>query len=172
MYKFLSVSRPMIRLLGSGAILNECLKAHEILKQFDITSEVWSVTSFNMLRKDGMEIENVNLKNPSQTPQASYVEQSFAHENIPAVAATDYMRAYAEQIRPFVKGTYFTLGTDGFGRSDSRKKLREYFEVDANNIAATAAYALLQDQIIDKKQVGKIYEKLGINKDKSSPWVQ
>ena len=172
MYKFLSVSRPMIRLLGSGAILNECLKAHEILKQFDITSEVWSVTSFNMLRKDGMEIENVNLKNPSKTPQASYVEQSFAHENIPAVAATDYMRAYAEQIRPFVKGTYFTLGTDGFGRSDSRKKLREYFEVDANNIAATAAYALLQDQTIDKKQVSKIYEKLGINKDKSSPWVQ
>ena len=76
------------------------------------------------------------------------------------------------KLSPFVKGTYFTLGTDGFGRSDSRKKLREYFEVDANNIAATAAYALLQDQTIDKKQVGKIYEKLGINKDKSSPWVQ
>ena len=125
-----------------------------------------------MLRKDGMEIERKNQLNPNKKEIKTYVEECFEDDSIPIVASTDYMRAYAEQIRPYVKADYTVLGTDGFGRSDSRKKLREYFEVDANNIAATAAYALLQDQTIDKKQVGKIYDKLGINKDKSSPWVQ
>ena len=132
-------------------------------------AEIWSITSFNELYKGAIESDRNNRLEINNSP--SHVEECFSNE-MTTIAVSEYIRSYPNQIRQWVKGDYIVLGTDGFGRSDSRKKLREYFEVDANNIAATAAYALLQDQTIDKKQVGKIYEKLGINKDKSSPWVQ
>ena len=170
MYRISKVKNPKVRLLGSGAILNECIKAAEILGNYGINSEVWSVTSFNMLRKDGMEIENKNIKNPSTQDKESFVAQCFSENNIPTVASTDYMRAYAEQIRPYISSPYFTLGTDGFGRSDSREKLREFFEVDANNIVMTAAYALLKNESLDKKDIQKIYRETNANKNKNAPW--
>ena len=117
-----------------------------------------------------MEIENKNIKNPSSQDKESFVAQCFSENNIPTVASTDYMRAYAEQIRPYISSPYFTLGTDGFGRSDSREKLREFFEVDANNIVMTAAYALLKNESLDKKDIQKIYRETNANKNKNAPW--
>ena len=170
MHRISETKKPQIRLLGSGAILNESSKAADILSRFNIESEVWSVTSFNMLRKDGMEVENENIKNPSNKAKESFVAESFKEHDIPTVASTDYMRAYSEQIRPYINSSYYTLGTDGFGRSDSRKKLREFFEVDAKSIVMTAAYALHKEGELNKKELQKIYKEIKVNKNKISPW--
>ncbi|GIS25277.1 MAG: hypothetical protein CM15mP126_5200 [Gammaproteobacteria bacterium] len=109
MHKIRTSDKPSVRLIGSGAILNESLKASEILKKYNIESEVWSVTSFNLLRKDGMEIERQNQLNPLNKKKLTYVEECF-EQSIPTIAATDYMRSYAEQIRPYILGQYITLG--------------------------------------------------------------
>mgnify|MGYP006058791073 FL=1 len=170
MHRVIEVKEPKIRLLGSGAILNECFKASEILNDYGIDNEVWSVTSFNMLRKDGMETENENIKNPLSKDKKSFVAKSFSENDIPTVASTDYMRAYSEQIRPYMSSPYYTLGTDGFGRSDSREKLREFFEIDANNIVMTSAYALFKEGTLDKKEMQKIYKKCDLKRNKNSPW--
>ena len=170
MHRISKTKKPQIRLLGSGAILNESIKAAEMLSGYGIESEVWSVTSFNMLRKDGMEVENENIKNPSNKAKESFVSKSFSEHDIPTVASTDYMRAYSDQIRPFINSSYYTLGTDGFGRSDSREKLREFFEVDAKSIVMTAAYALHKEDQLNKKELQKIYKEIKVNKNKTSPW--
>ena len=170
MYKLLPSKKPLIRLLGSGSILNESIKAKEILNSFGIESEVWSVTSFNLLRKDGMETERFNQLNPTKKEQKTYVEECFADSEIPVIASTDYMRAYAEQIRPYIKSDYAVLGTDGFGRSDSRKNLREFFEIDANSIARASAYTLFKNNLIDKNKLKEIYEDLEVDPLKPNPW--
>ena len=170
MHRVSETKKPQIRLLGSGAILNESIKAAEILSDFGIESEVWSVSSFNMLRKDGMEVENENIKNPMKKAKESFVAKSFSEHDIPTVASTDYMRAYSEQIRPYIDSSYYTLGTDGFGRSDSRAKLREFFEVDAKSIVMTAAYSLYKEDQLNKKELQKIYTEIKVNKNKISPW--
>ena len=170
MHRISKTKKPQIRLLGSGAILNESIKAAEILSGYGIESEVWSVTSFNMLRKDGMEVENESIKNASNKAKESFVAESFSEHDIPTVASTDYMRAYSEQIRPYINSSYYTLGTDGFGRSDSRAKLREFFEVDAKSIVMTSAYALHKEDKLNKTELQKIYKEIKVNKDKTSPW--
>tara|TARA_A100001015_G_scaffold224958_1_gene253811 strand:+ start:283 stop:2928 length:2646 start_codon:yes stop_codon:yes gene_type:complete len=170
MHRISKTKKPQIRLLGSGAILNESIKAAEMLSGFEIESEVWSVSSFNMLRKDGMEVENENIKNASNKAKESFVAESFSEHDIPTVASTDYMRAYSEQIRPYIDSSYFTLGTDGFGRSDSREKLREFFEVDAKSIVMTAAYALYKEGQLNKKELQNIYKEIKVKKNKISPW--
>jgi pyruvate dehydrogenase E1 component len=142
MYKLIEEENADVRLIGSGAILREAIKAREILKKYNITAEVWSATSFNLLRKNGMEVERKNHLNPDKDSELSYVEQCFSDKDIPVIAATDYMRSYSEQIRPYIKSPYHTLGTDGYGRSDSRETLRDFFEVDSTNIARSAIYAL------------------------------
>ena len=170
MHRISKTKKPQIRLLGSGAILNESIKAAEILSGYGIESEVWSVTSFNMLRKDGMEVENESIKNASNKAKESFVAESFSEHDIPTVASTDYMRAYSEQIRPYINSSYYTLGTDGFGRSDSRAKLREFFEVDAKSIVMTSAYALHKEDKLNKTELQKIYKEIKVNKDKIAPW--
>ena len=170
MHRISKTKKPQIRLLGSGAILNESIKAAEILSGYGIESEVWSVTSFNMLRKDGMEVENESIKNASNKAKESFVAESFSEHDIPTVASTDYMRAYSEQIRPYINSSYYTLGTDGFGRSDSRAKLREFFEVDARSIVMTSAYALHKEDKLNKTELQKIYKEIKVNKDKIAPW--
>ena len=127
MYKLIEEEKADIRLIGSGAILREAIKAKEILKKYNVIAEVWSVTSFNLLRKNGMEIERKNHLNPEKDAELSYVEQCFSDKDIPVIAATDYMRSYSEQIRPYIKSSYHTLGTDGYGRSDSRETLKNKF---------------------------------------------
>ncbi len=170
MYKIQDSIDPTVRLLGSGAILNEAIKAADILKKYKINSEIWSVTSFNLLRKDGMEVERLNQLNPLDKKKDTYVERCFSGNKIPTIAATDYMRTYAEQIRPYIKGEYVTLGTDGYGRSDSRETLRDFFEVDSESISRAAIYILFQEGQISEDQIKKIYSELKVDPKKPNPW--
>ncbi|MDB4842864.1 pyruvate dehydrogenase (acetyl-transferring), homodimeric type [Gammaproteobacteria bacterium] len=170
MYQLIENKEHQVILLGSGSILNESVKAVEILSCVGIVAEVWSVTSFNMLRKDGIDKQRFNELNPDLLSKVSYVEECLSNESIPVIASTDYMRAYPEQIRSYIKAPFYTLGTDGYGRSDSREKLREFFEIDANNIARMAAYALFKKDSITKTEINKIYKKLKVNPAKPNPW--
>ena len=170
MYKLIASDKPVIRLLGSGSILRESIKAMDILKNYGILAEVWSVTSFNLLRKNGMESERHNQLNPGSEEKKSYVEECFDSSPMPVVASTDYMRSYAEQIRPYIKEEFTVLGTDGFGRSDSRETLREFFEIDANSIARASAYSLYKNNKLDKTVLDKIYEEIGVDSSKINPW--
>ena len=170
LYKLNDHNKPQVTLIGSGSILNESIKAQKILDSFGISSDVWSATSFNMLRKDGMEKERFNEMNPTSEQKISYVEECLPSSETPVIAATDYMRAYPEQIRSFIKAPYYTLGTDGYGRSDSRQKLREFFEVDATNIARLAIYSLFLKGDISKKEITSLYKKLKVDPSKPNPW--
>ena len=170
MYKLIEEENADVRLIGSGAILREAIKAREILKKYNITAEVWSVTSFNLLRKNGMEVERKNHLNPDKDSELSYVEQCFYDKDIPVIAATDYMRSYSEQIRPYIKSPYHTLGTDGYGRSDSRETLRDFFEVDSTNIARSAIYALYKKNHFSKEQIIDFYKDLEVDANKPNPW--
>jgi pyruvate dehydrogenase E1 component len=132
---------PRVQLLGSGTILREALAAAEILEQeYDIAADVWSVTSFTELRRDGLECERWNREHADDL-RKSWVEQCLANAGGPIIAASDYVRAVVDLIRGWVPGKYVALGTDGFGRSDTRAALRSYFGVDAQSIAKAAAGA-------------------------------
>ena len=170
MYKILGSKKSVIRLLGSGAILRESIKARDILSSYKIESEVWSVTSFNLLRKDGMEVERFNQLNPSSNEKKSYVEECFSINPMPVIASTDYMRSYADQIRPYINEDFTVLGTDGFGRSDSREMLREFFEIDANSIVRASAYSLYKNGNLEKDILDKIYKDIGVDSEKVNPW--
>ena len=170
MYQLVANKEHQVILIGSGSILNESVKAIEILSSVGIAAEVWSVTSFNMLRKDGIDKQRFNELNPGALPKLTYVEECFSDESIPVIATTDYMRAYPEQIRSYIKAPFYTLGTDGYGRSDSRKKLREFFEIDANNIARIASYSLFKKDSITKSEIKEIFKKLKVNPAKPNPW--
>lgn len=161
-----------VQLLGSGAILNEVIAAAELLKKdFGIEADVWSVTSFNELHRDGVAIERSSLLNPDKTSVQSYVTECLQERKGPVIAATDYVRAYAELIRAFVPQTYVTLGTDGFGRSDTRDNLRRFFEVDRYHITVAALYALMKDGVVAAKQVAAAIKQYGIDPNKPSPWL-
>jgi pyruvate dehydrogenase E1 component len=172
MYKFSaskSKAKNKVQLLGSGTILREVIAAGELLeKDFGIAADVWSVTSFNELRREGIDCERWNTLHPEAKPRNSYVD-SCLDDKTPVVAATDYMRAYADQIRPFVKARYKTLGTDGFGRSDMRKKLRHFFEVDRFYVAVAALKALADEGTIPASEVTKAIKLYKINPDKPNP---
>jgi pyruvate dehydrogenase E1 component len=134
---------PRVQLMGSGTILREVIAAAELLKNdWGVTADLWSVTSFNELRRDGMSAERYNLLHPTKPRRKSYVEATLDGHEGPVVAATDYMRIYADQVRNQIPRRYVTLGTDGFGRSDTRAALRDFFEVDARHIAVAALAAL------------------------------
>jgi pyruvate dehydrogenase E1 component len=159
-----------LQLLGSGTILRETLAAADLLKrQFKIDADVWSVTSFNELRRDGMEKARWNLMHPDQPRQLSYVETLLAPTQGPIVAASDYMRIVADQIRPYVPRSYSVLGTDGFGRSDRRSELRRFFEVDRHYIALAALKALADDGDLPVKVVTEAIKTLGIDPEKPNP---
>ncbi|RDH85340.1 MAG: pyruvate dehydrogenase (acetyl-transferring), homodimeric type [endosymbiont of Escarpia spicata] len=159
-----------VQLLGSGAILREVIAAAELLeKDFSISADVWSVTSFNELRRDGLDVERWNMLHPDETPRSSYVESQLAETKGPVVAATDYMRIYADQIRPFVKASYSVLGTDGFGRSDMRSQLRKFFEVNRYYIVVAALKTLADDGEIDLSSVSKAIKKYKIDPEKPNP---
>jgi pyruvate dehydrogenase E1 component len=160
-----------VQLLGSGTILREVIAAADLLEQdFGVTADIWSCPSFNELRRDGMATERWNLLHPSQTPRKSYVEQCLAGRNGPVIASTDYMRAFAEQIRPYVPTRFVCLGTDGFGRSDYRKALRKFFEVDRHYVAVAALKALADDNGLPTKKVEEAIAKYGIDAERPPPW--
>jgi pyruvate dehydrogenase E1 component len=160
-----------VQLMGSGTILREVIAAADLLRNdFGIASDIWSVTSFNELRRDGMEAARHNLLNPLGEQRLSYVEQQLAGRSGPVVASTDYIRNYADQIREYVPGRYVVLGTDGYGRSDSRAKLREFFEVNRYYVVVAALSALAREGKIDAARVQEAITKYGINVNKLPSW--
>ena len=165
-------TRKVVQLLGSGTILREAIAAAELLKRdFGVTADIWSVTSFNELRREGLSVHRWNLLHPKETPRESYVESCLGGTKGPVIAATDYMKTYSDQIREFVPGTYEVLGTDGFGRSDTRARLRKFFEVDRHYITVAALSALVKDNVIEATQVAKAIEMYGIDADKPDPAI-
>jgi len=158
------------QLMGSGTILREVIGAAELLMEdFDIPTDVWSVTSFNELRRDALEVERWNQLHPDAEPRKCYVEEALADRPGPYIAATDYMKIVPDQIERWVPGHFVSLGTDGYGRSDGRAALRQHFEVDKRYIAVTALKALADDGVLDQKTVGEAIKKYGIDPDRPDP---
>ena len=163
-------TKPKIQLLGSGTILREVIAAAEMLAaDYDVCADVWSVTSFTELRREALAIERENRFHPGRKVKIPYVSQCLNDRSGPVLAATDYIRLFADQIRGFVNKPYHVLGTDGFGRSDTRKKLRYFFEVDAKYIAYTAIYALVQDGQLPNNKITDAIKRYGIRVDKQNP---
>jgi len=159
-----------VRLLGGGVILHEVLAAAEMLeKEWNIGAEVYSITSFNELARDGLDAERWNMLHPNDEPQVPYIARILPQGEGPIVSSTDYMKAYSDQVREYVSDTFVALGTDGFGRSDTREKLREFFEVNRNYVTVAALYALQNDGEIDAVTVAKAVQQYGIDPDKPNP---
>jgi len=160
-----------VQLLGSGTILREVIAAADLLEQdFGVAADIWSCPSFTELRRDGMAAERWNLLHPMQVPRKSYVEQCLAGRKGPVIASTDYMRAFAEQIRPYITARFVCLGTDGFGRSDYRKALRKFFEVDRHYVAVAALKALADDGALPIQKVTDAIAKYGLDVERAPPW--
>ncbi|NWO04646.1 MAG: pyruvate dehydrogenase (acetyl-transferring), homodimeric type, partial [Alteromonadaceae bacterium] len=161
---------PRVQLLGAGAIFNEVSAAAQMLKDdWGVASDVWSVTSFNELARDGQHVERWNHLHPDDKPRKAYVTQMLEDRKGPVVSSTDYIKLHSEQLRAFIPKTFMTLGTDGFGRSDTRQKLRSFFEVDRYYVTVTALAALARDGDIDEEVVLEGMRKYGIDRNKPNP---
>jgi len=172
--KGVSKSRaPRVQLLGSGTILRECIAAAELLEQeFGVVADVWSCPSFIELRRDGFDCERWNRLHPETKDQrAPYVTQCLAERDGPAIAATDYVREYADQIRAFMPQgkKYVVLGTDGYGRSDTREHLRNFFEVDRYWIAHAAISALAAEGVMNPQDVARAIKQWKLDPEKPNP---
>ncbi|MBV8364224.1 MAG: pyruvate dehydrogenase (acetyl-transferring), homodimeric type, partial [Candidatus Eremiobacteraeota bacterium] len=162
--------KPRVQLLGSGAILREVIAAADLLAtDFDVAADVWSVTSFNELRRDGLAVQRYNLLHPEEKPRVSYVEQALSEHSGPVVAATDYVKTFGDQIRPFIKRPYHVLGTDGYGRSDYRRMLRQFFEVNREFVALAALKKLADAGTVPAATVSEAIRKYGIDPNKPNP---
>ena len=164
--------RPRVQLLGCGTILHEVIAAAELLdSDWGVAADVWSVTSFTELRRDGLDAERWNLLHPTESPREAYVTQQLSAHSGPIVASTDYMKLFADQIRPFVPAgrRYRVLGTDGFGRSDFRYKLREHFEVNRHFVVVAALKSLAEDGTVPATKAAEAIAKYGIDVDKANP---
>jgi pyruvate dehydrogenase E1 component len=163
---------PRVQLMGSGTILREVMAGAELLKSdWGVTADIWSVTSFNELRRDGMAAERWNLLHPSKPAKKSYVETTLEGHAGPVIASTDYMRVYADQIRNQIPRRYVVLGTDGFGRSDYRVQLRKFFEVNRHYVVVAALKALADDKEIGVEKVEEAIKKYKLDPEKPSPWT-
>ena len=160
-----------VQLMGSGTILREVIAGAELLeKDFGIHADIWSVTSFTELAREAASVERWNLLHPEETPKLAYVTQKIAERGDgPVIASTDYIRSFTEQIRPYVPSKFRTLGTDGFGRSDFRRKLRQHFEVDRHFVAVSALKALAEENKIPSRTVSDALRKYGIDPGKPDP---
>jgi pyruvate dehydrogenase E1 component len=173
MYRLRSSSRsgdgPRVQLLGSGTILNEVMAAAELLESdFDVAADVWSVTSFTELRRDGIAVERWNMLHPLEGARRAYVTEQLEGRG-PVVASTDYIRAYADQIRQWVPGRYRVLGTDGFGRSDSRRALRRFFEVNRHYVALAALKELADEGQVEPGRVQEAIDRYEIDAEAPMP---
>jgi pyruvate dehydrogenase E1 component len=163
---------PRVQLLGSGAIFREVIAAADLLKsQWGVDADLWSCPSFTELARDGRAVARENLLHPGAPAKRSHVEICLAERQGPVIAATDYVRAFAEQIRPFVHRRYVVLGTDGFGRSDTREKLRRFFEVDRHHIAVAALKALADEGTVPAARVDEAIRRYGIDPSRPPPWT-
>jgi pyruvate dehydrogenase E1 component len=173
MYLFSEEKKPAkahVQLIGSGSILREVIAAAELLKEeFGVTSDVWSATSFNELCRDGQDVDRWNLLNAEKKAKKSYVTQLLEGRKGPAIASTDYVKAYSEQIRPYVPMSYYALGTDGYGRSDNRPALRDFFEVDRRWVTVKALKALADAGTIGPEKITQAMKIFGIRADKPNP---
>ncbi|MFM8676623.1 MAG: pyruvate dehydrogenase (acetyl-transferring), homodimeric type [Burkholderiaceae bacterium] len=165
-----AAAKHRVQLMGSGTILREVIAAADLLKEFGVTADIWSCPSFTELRRDGMECERFNLLDPTENPRVPFVTQQLQDRAGPIVAATDYMRLFSDQVRPYVPAgrRYITLGTDGFGRSDTRAKLREFFEVDRRYVALAALRGLADEGKIKMSVVSDAIKKFGIQSNRPS----
>jgi pyruvate dehydrogenase E1 component len=163
---------PRVQLLGSGAIFREVIAAADLLRNdWGVEADLWACPSFNELARDGKAVSRENLLHPTAPAKRSHVEQCLAEAPGPVVAATDYIRAFPEQIRPWVHRRYVTLGTDGFGRSDTREKLRRFFEVDRHHVAIAALKSLADDGALPAAQVEEAIRKYRLDPEKPPPWT-
>jgi len=161
---------PRVQLMGAGTILREHLAAAEILERdHAIAADVWSMTSYNELRRDGLDTDRWNRLHPEATPRTCHVERSLTGVEGPFIAATDYIKLLPDSIRQWIPGRYDVLGTDGFGRSDARAQLRKHFEVDAASIVVAALHALAQEGKVEATVVTRAIESLGIDPEKVPP---
>lgn len=159
-----------VQLMGSGTILREAIEAAKLLeKDFQVAADIWSATSFNLLGRDGLETDRWNRAHPLEDPKVPYITSCLQGTEGPVIAATDYIKQYADQVRAFVPRRYVVLGTDGFGRSDTRSALRHFFEVDRYYIAVAALKALADEGSIAQEQVVKAMQQYQINPDKPNP---
>jgi pyruvate dehydrogenase E1 component len=164
--------RPRVQLLGSGTIFREVIAAADLLdSDWGVDADLWSCPSFTELARDGRAAERENLLRPTAPRRRPHVEAKLAEAEGPVVAATDHVRAFADQIRPYVPRRYVVLGTDGFGRSDTREQLRRFFEVDRHHVAVAALKALADDGKIPVTRVEEALEKYAIDRAKPAPWT-
>ena len=163
-YKFLEAKNPSIRILASGVTLNFAIQAEKLLSKMNVIAEIWSITSFNELYKGAIESDRNNRLEINNSP--SHVEECFSNE-MTTIAVSEYIRSYPNQIRQWVKGDYIVLGTDGFGRSDTRNKLRDHFEINANHITLNALYSLGM-----KKEAREFIKSNKIKLDEIAPWLK
>jgi len=176
MYKFRTSENPNGRLrahlFGSGAIMNEVLAAQKILEEkYDVAADVYSVTSYKELRRDGLDVERWNMLHPTEKPRVSYVRQVLADATGVFVAASDYMKVLPDSIARWVPGPLTALGTDGFGRSDGRKALRDFFEVDWRHVTLATLTSLAQQGDLDMDVVSGAMEELEIDPEKANPMI-
>ncbi len=158
--------------MGSGSILLQVVEAQKILEEnYNISANVWSITSYNELRREAMNVERWNMLHPTKPPKKPYISQCLDGNDGVFVAATDYMKTLPDAISKWIPGTLIALGTDGFGRSDSRKALRDFFEVDARTIVFAALGALYQSNKIKANIIEKALKDLDINPDKKNPMI-
>jgi pyruvate dehydrogenase E1 component len=171
MHRIVQSENAQIQLLGSGTILREVIAAAEMLQNdFSVSADVWSVTSYTELRRDGMAVERWNTLHPTAEQRASYVEQCLGSTNGPVIAASDYVRALPDLIRTWVPRRYVTLGTDGYGRSDTREALRRFFEVDRNAIVVSALKALADEERLPAEKVEEAIRRYAVNAEAADPW--
>ncbi|WP_374604596.1 pyruvate dehydrogenase (acetyl-transferring), homodimeric type [Niveibacterium sp.] len=175
MYKFREgakgkAKQPRVQLLGSGTIFREVIAAADLLREdWGVESDIWGCPSFNELARDGIDVTRWNLLHPLETPRVSHVETLLKDTTGPVIAATDYVKLFSEQIRPYVPRRYVTLGTDGYGRSDTREALRNHFEVDRRWVTVAALKALADEGAIDREKVAQAIAKYGIDINKPNP---
>jgi pyruvate dehydrogenase E1 component len=173
MYKLDSVDakgKMKVNLLGAGVILREVIAAAELLRDdWDISADIWSVTSFNELRREGLAATRWNILNPAKPARVPYVTELLGQSSNPVIASSDYVKALSDGIREFIPQTYKVLGTDGFGRSDTREKLRDFFEVNRFYVVVAALNSLCDDGAIEADVVASAVAKYGLNPNKPNP---
>lgn len=168
-YRFKKITKPIVRLIGSGSIMQQVISADKILNEMGISCEIWSATSFGCLQKDAMKCERWNLLNPTKRAKIPYISKVMKNEKMVTIATTDHIKAVPKMIERWIPGKYITLGTDGFGRSDTRENLRKFFEIDADHIAAAAISSLLTEGKLTKAKANSYMENLDINSDAPDP---
>jgi pyruvate dehydrogenase E1 component len=159
-----------VQLFGSGPMLPEAVRAQAVLaEKYNVAADVWSVTSYNELRREALRIERWNRLHPAEEAKKPYLQTALEGAEGPIIASSDYMKIVADQIAPWLPGRMVTLGTDGFGRSDNREYLRKHFEIDANSIVAAALSRLARDGKYDAKKAAKAIAELGVNPEQVDP---